>query len=1062
MAFVRLSEGFYKLVRVQESPSGDYRASMIDEPKNVFPVDAESIQILDSALLDNHFDEESRHVSNLASPRDNVPSESSIVFARFGTEAVFAFGVVIGRDVQHGDIVVQFQNGPVFMVNRVDCFQDPVLLSKLKILTPISDERHLAIPKSSLRTLLISAIWEIAAGLLFLGLWAYGFRLSGSRIESDTTWRNNFCFLGTFFNLIASAKSLHLLNRLRINYRETMLWQFTIRSIQIICFDGYAMAGSRGIMILLAGIQWLERLFMITWFVRAGLRVDHNCRLECVSNDETEDVESSKPHSSHSRTRASGRSFSSRASSSISQNSFLLKANPIRIPTESHLIMERTTVHCKYFSCMMIALITILLVPVLCFETYRLMSDENPFFNEDQLSAINRDMRGLNFSFAENSVIEEGVGIRIVATNTRVVMVLLDGFRYDSLSRNEEFKSLMTEIEYDSVAIPMITQIPTMSVPNWMTLITGAPPMITGVLGNLDSGSTAFENIFSYCSDWGLVSGVTGSDWFSQLIQVYVSDGAASTEENLSKASYFGSASSNPVLADRQRFESLNTAIMGHPTRFDFFLAHLSSLDNYGHLYGVENDPLDRYWSTVSTFALQIRRSIANLPDDSILMIVSDHGHVDRGGHGGISDDILNVPLIVYKKYSGLSRLTATLGKTKLPSIDVAPTISSLLGIPPPSTSFGTPIFPLLEHLISSSDDVRSLERIWRQQQSVLERHFLNRIDPAWSLNSESWRVRGSGSDRPFNFITSIYDEAKDSNVISTAFFSRCLTNLTINTFLSTLYFLSSFIVLFELGRHVTPIRMSISEILVRRLRPIRSVLRQELLCIVGSILYLLVYVTSMAFLFFIVWYSYGYGYHTIESTLIHHPSMMLPMFMSILIPSVSIQSILNRSFMYVIQYSLGVFKRNQESVKENKDQGEHGIVYRWLMTLLCLYHPARMSNPYVDGSSLKQDTILFHRKKHVSRLIMSKLLIYSFLIFSLTVFIALSNFLPRFTGIFTWVRMTGGQLSIPTVLKSGWNFRFRLLLMLWMVLPAFIGQMIVIAVSLSQLMYTAVFFKSV
>ena len=33
------------------------------------------------------------------------------------------------------------------------------------------------------------------------------------------------------------------------------------------------------------------------------------------------------------------------------------------------------------------------------------------------------------------------------------------------------------------------------------------------------------------------------------------------------------------------------------------------------------------------------------ISDDTVLVIVADHGHVDRGGHGGTASELLDVPL---------------------------------------------------------------------------------------------------------------------------------------------------------------------------------------------------------------------------------------------------------------------------------------------------------------------------------------------------------------------------------------------------------------------------------
>ena len=48
----------------------------------------------------------------------------------------------------------------------------------------------------------------------------------------------------------------------------------------------------------------------------------------------------------------------------------------------------------------------------------------------------------------------------------------------------------------DSIVTSMRAQLPTLSVPNWISLMTGAPPEISGVLGNLRVPETGLDSIF--------------------------------------------------------------------------------------------------------------------------------------------------------------------------------------------------------------------------------------------------------------------------------------------------------------------------------------------------------------------------------------------------------------------------------------------------------------------------------------------------------------------------------------------------------------------------------------
>ena len=76
----------------------------------------------------------------------------------------------------------------------------------------------------------------------------------------------------------------------------------------------------------------------------------------------------------------------------------------------------------------------------------------------------------------------------------RVVLVVLDGVGYEQAMRNPEMGTLLRDKFH---AQPMEAALPTMSAPNWLTILTGALPELTGFHGNIFSGETEFDSIFA-------------------------------------------------------------------------------------------------------------------------------------------------------------------------------------------------------------------------------------------------------------------------------------------------------------------------------------------------------------------------------------------------------------------------------------------------------------------------------------------------------------------------------------------------------------------------------------
>jgi predicted AlkP superfamily pyrophosphatase or phosphodiesterase len=61
------------------------------------------------------------------------------------------------------------------------------------------------------------------------------------------------------------------------------------------------------------------------------------------------------------------------------------------------------------------------------------------------------------------------------------------------LTKVPDMAALLEEFKTDLIVRKMQAQLPTMSVPNWITLLTGAPPEWSGVLGNLLVPETKYE-----------------------------------------------------------------------------------------------------------------------------------------------------------------------------------------------------------------------------------------------------------------------------------------------------------------------------------------------------------------------------------------------------------------------------------------------------------------------------------------------------------------------------------------------------------------------------------------
>jgi hypothetical protein len=167
--------------------------------------------------------------------------------------------------------------------------------------------------------------------------------------------------------------------------------------------------------------------------------------------------------------------------------------------------------------------------------------------------------------------------------------------------------------------------------------------------------------------------------------------------------------------ADYKRGNTTLNVLRRNPTDpepYHFFLLHLNEVDHQGHNIGTdtahklattpdsENDL--RYYVAVGQIAAILKEVIAAVPNDTVVVLTADHGHVDSGGHGGLDEHLQNVPFVVYKRGSGFKTKTG-LTSRRFPSrtqqvqnIDVPGTVCAMLGINVPRHNQGVYIEEML------------------------------------------------------------------------------------------------------------------------------------------------------------------------------------------------------------------------------------------------------------------------------------------------------------------------------------------------------------------------------
>ena len=312
----------------------------------------------------------------------------------------------------------------------------------------------------------------------------------------------------------------------------------------------------------------------------------------------------------------------------------------------------------------------------------------------------------------------------------RVVIVLIDALRTDTAA-NEAVMPYLNQLRGQAATATMHSQPPSYSEPGYTTILTGAWPEINdGPAVNLDYEDIPTftqDNIFSAAHRAGMQTAISGYYWFEKLVPQEAVDAGFYTP-------------GEDAAADQEVMNAALTMLAGD---YQLVLIHLDQVDYAGHHEGGPRDPR---WDAAAARCDNYLRQIVSALDLSqdTVIVLSDHGQIDRGGHGGPELITLREPFVM---------VGAGVKPGSYPDIqmvDVAPTIAALLGTNIPATNQG---HALIDMLKLSDAQAAVIHDAMAYQQIQLEQAYIPAIG-----ERATKVVVGPGQD-----VVNIYQEAMDA-----------------------------------------------------------------------------------------------------------------------------------------------------------------------------------------------------------------------------------------------------------------------------------------------------------
>ncbi|KAI1337810.1 hypothetical protein F5Y15DRAFT_144705 [Xylariaceae sp. FL0016] len=287
-------------------------------------------------------------------------------------------------------------------------------------------------------------------------------------------------------------------------------------------------------------------------------------------------------------------------------------------------------------------------------------------------------------------------------TFNKAVVILIDALRYDftvpveDQEKAEIYHNAMPFLYESSIRSPsnsflrpFIADPPTATLQRLKGLTTGTLPTFVDIGANFAGTAIEEDNLLMQLRDHGKRIVHLGDDTWTALFPDYF-------QSNISRA-YDSFNVWDLHTVDNGVLDHIFPLVEPERTgEWDVLIGHFLGVDHAGHRYGPNHAAMTAKLRQMDAF---VRELTEKIDDDTLLVVMGDHGMDSKGDHGGESPDEVEAALWMYSKRPIFGRThpdfvtpPATAKERPVNQIDLVPTLALLLGIPIPYNNLGRPI----------------------------------------------------------------------------------------------------------------------------------------------------------------------------------------------------------------------------------------------------------------------------------------------------------------------------------------------------------------------------------
>ena len=318
-------------------------------------------------------------------------------------------------------------------------------------------------------------------------------------------------------------------------------------------------------------------------------------------------------------------------------------------------------------------------------------------------------------------------------TFDRAVILIIDALRYDFTVPSHRFAykpepnhyldnfPILHEIAVSNPAnaflLPFIADPPTSTLQRLKGLTTGTLPTFIDIGSNFAGTAIEEDNILAQLKHAGRTIVQLGDDTWHSLFPGYF-------DPNMTRP-YDSFNVWDLHTVDNGVIQHIMPLLDQSPVQWDVLIGHFLGVDHAGHRYGPDHPAMAEKLRQMNGVIQQI---VQELDDQTLLVIMGDHGMDTKGDHGGESDDEIEAALWMYSKKPRFGRIhpdaelpPPTAKERPVGQIDLVSTLSILLGLPIPFNNLGRPIAEAFAG--PGKPDWKNLARVGHLAQSQIKRY---------------------------------------------------------------------------------------------------------------------------------------------------------------------------------------------------------------------------------------------------------------------------------------------------------------------------------------------------